>query len=108
MINILSSLILALWLVLSMNRSRQIFFETSIYIIAMIGINCIMQHAWPDVNGAWLLGWIVQWFFVFIAIWLFDIVALGTISALIYSIVVGVIYYYLQLNIPALVEHWIK
>lgn len=108
MINIFGSLILALWLFLTMNRTRQNFFETSMFIIIMIGVNCIMQHAWPDVNNAWLLGWIVQWIYVFIAIWLFDIVCLSGISAAIYSIIVGVIYYYLQLNMPTLVERWLN
>ncbi|WMY92487.1 hypothetical protein [Snodgrassella communis] len=67
-----------------------------------------MQHAWPDVNNAWLLGWIAQWIYVFIAIWLFDIVCLGSVSAAIYSIIVGVVYYYLQLNMPTLVERWLN
>lgn len=108
MINIFGSLILALWLFLTMNRTRQNFFETSMFIIIMIGVNSIMQHAWPDVNNAWLLGWIVQWIYVFIAIWLFDIVCLGSVSAAIYSIIVGVVYYYLQLNMPTLVERWLN
>jgi hypothetical protein len=107
-INIFGALILALWLLLTMNRSRQIFFEASIFIIVMMGVDCIMQHAWPNVNNAWLVGWIVQWIYVFIVMWLFDIVCLSSVSAAIYSIIVGVAYYYLQLNIPALVEHLLK
>ncbi len=106
--SIFGSLILALWLFLGMNRSRQNFFEASIFIMAMMGIECIMQHAWPDVNNAWLVGWMVQWVYVFIAMWLFDIVCLSNVSAVIYSIIAGVAYYYLQLNIPALVEHLLK
>ncbi|PIT54223.1 hypothetical protein GA0061082_102258 [Snodgrassella sp. R-53583] len=108
MVNIFGSLILALWLFLTMNRKRQSFFEASMFIIIMMGVNCIMQHAWPDVNNAWLLGWIAQWIYVFIAIWLFDIVCLSSLSAAIYSIIVGVVYYYLQLNMPTLVERWLN
>ncbi|PIT11756.1 hypothetical protein [Snodgrassella alvi] len=108
MISVFGSLMLALWLLLTMNRSRQIFFEASIFIIVMMGVSCIIEHAWPNVNNAWLVEWIVQWIYIFIIMWLFDIVCLSSVSAVIYSIIVGVAYYYLQLNVSTLVGHWLK
>ncbi|AHN29108.1 hypothetical protein SALWKB2_1726 [Snodgrassella alvi wkB2] len=90
-----------------MNRPRQTFFQASIFTMAMMVFSSIIEHAWPEVNNVWLVGWIAQWVFVFIVIWLFDIIAVSTTSAVIYTLVVGIVYYFYQNHIFALVAQWL-
>ena len=108
MVSILGAVVIVLWLLFTMNRPRQTFFQASIFTMAMMVFSSIIEHAWPEVNNVWLVGWIAQWIFVFIVIWLFDIIAVSTTSAVVYSLVVCIGYYYFESHIFALVEHWLN
>ena len=107
MVSILGAVVIVLWLLFTMNRPRQTFFQASIFTMAMMVFSSIIEHAWPEVNNVWLGGWIAQWVFVFIVIWLFDIIAVSTTSAVIYTLVVGIVYYFYQNHIFALVALWL-
>lgn len=107
MVSILGAVVIVLWLLFTMNRPRQTFFQASIFTMAMMVFSSIIEHAWPEINNVWLVGWIAQWVFVFIVIWLFDIIAVSTTSAVIYTLVVGIVYYFYQNHIFALVAQWL-
>ncbi|WP_066568646.1 hypothetical protein [Snodgrassella sp. CFCC 13594] len=104
----LGALILGVWLLLSIDRAKQTFWEASLFtFIVMVAIS-LMDWSLPHINAIWLFSWFVLWLYAFVVFWLLDVVSVNFISGAVFSVAAGIGYFFLQSHAYALATQWLN
>ncbi len=101
------ALVLGIWLWLSANRQKQVFWEASFFSCIAMVVFYLMAWEIPEISAVWLLSWFLRWLFVLAAFWLMDILATNAIGALVFAIVAGVAYFFLDAAALNLAIDWL-
>ena len=98
MLKIVLAILLCIWLLLIYGRKRSALADSFLFMILhfvlMIGIN----RSLPDIGAEPSLNYLFMWIYVFIMMWLFDVICLNFINAVVYAVIVSIGFYHLQLH----------
>lgn len=100
----LSSLILGIWLILSIDRQKQAFLEASLFTFLSMAIIYLMDWSVPKVDNVWLLSWVLCWVFALASFWLLDVVSINFPSGAIFAVLAGLGYFLVLHDSP----EWVK
>ena len=103
----IAALLLGLWLWLSANRPKQVFWEASFFTFIAMVILYLMAWEVPEVGAVWLLSWFLRWLVAFVAFWLMDVLATNAISALLFATLAGVAYFFMDAAAWNLAIDWL-
>lgn len=103
----ITAMILGIWLLLSTERQKQPFWEASLFICIAIVITSLMAWALPEVGTAWMLSWFIRWVFVFLAFWLMDVLISGMVTGVLFALLAGVAYFFLNAEAWNLAVSWL-
>lgn len=97
---LLGALILGIWLVFRIGRARSAFIDALLFTFILMIIHYLPEGALPELGVADFLIWGIVWFSVAMAMWWMDIFCLSRTSAVLYAVVVAVLFYFFQLYLP--------
>ncbi|WP_037587262.1 hypothetical protein [Stenoxybacter acetivorans] len=100
--------IFGVWLLTTFRRQRSAFWESCVVIWVIIGVNALIAHAAPEINGIWLLSWGICWLFVFFSFWFMDVLCATFVGSVIFVVSAAVGYFYLSERAAGLAENFIK
>lgn len=96
MMKIIFAIILCLWLLLIFGRNRSALADSFLFMILHFILISGINRSLPEFSAEWALQYLFLWIYVFIIMWLFDVICLNIVNAFIYAMIVSIGFYYLQ------------
>ena len=94
MLGILLAIVLGLWLIFSTNREANALTEATLIILLAFVLSCLVDRSLPEFSWVLMLSYFFQWIYVFLVIWLLDIICFSILSVMIYAGVTSIGYYF--------------
>jgi hypothetical protein len=96
MLSILFAMVLGIWLLFAFGRARLASIDSILFMVIVIILTSTMHRSFPVIEKTWMLQNIFLWVYVFVVIWLLDIICFNFVNALIYAVIVSAGCYYIQ------------
>ena len=94
MLGILLGIVLGLWLIFSTNREAHALTEAILITLLSFVSTCIVDRSLPEFSWILMLSYFFQWIYVFLVIWLMDVICFSVASVMIYALVTSIGYYF--------------
>ena len=94
MLGILLAIVLGLWLIFSTNREANALTEATLVILLAFILSCLVDRSLPEFSWVLMLSYFFQWIYVFLVIWLLDIICFSILSVMIYAGATSIGYYF--------------
>ncbi len=104
----LPALILGIWLLVSMERGKQIFSESTLFVLIAMAIHYLMEWTVPEVTSVWALAWGLRWLFVAVAFWISDKLGTNMVSGALIALAAGAGYFFLDATAGNLAIDWLS
>lgn len=96
MMKIIAAIVLCLWLLLVFGRKRSALADSFLFMVLHFVLISGINRSLPDFSAEWSLQYLFMWIYVFIIMWLFDVICLNIVNAFIYAMIVSVGFYFFQ------------
>jgi len=90
MLGILLGIVLGFWLIYSINREAHATTEAILITLLSFVSTCIVDRSLPEFSWILMLSYFFQWIYVFLVIWLMDVICFSVVSVLIYTLVTSI------------------
>lgn len=103
----IAALLLGIWLWLSAQRPKQVFWEASLFSFIAMAVFYLLAWQVPEVSAVWLLSWFLRWLVALLAFWLMDVVATNAVIALLFAAAAGTAYFFMDAAALNLAIDWL-